>query len=55
MFHHAAKTFLHVLPVGLYEPEEVADTVKFLCSEDSRYISGEVIDINAGRSGQNSA
>ncbi len=54
-FHSVAKNGVHVIPVGLYEPEEVAHAVSFLCSEDAKYISGEIIDINAGVSGQNSA
>ncbi len=30
------------------QPEEVAKVVKFLCSEDASYITGEVISINGG-------
>ncbi len=38
----------HVLPVGFYGPEVVADTVKFLCSDGASLISGDVFDIAAG-------
>ena len=30
------------------QPEEVAKVVKFLCSEDSSYVTGQVIGINGG-------
>ena len=39
---------LHTLPVGLFGPEHVADTVKFLCSDAASLISGDVFDIAAG-------
>jgi NAD(P)-dependent dehydrogenase (short-subunit alcohol dehydrogenase family) len=29
-------------------PEEVADAVRFLCSQESRYITGHVLDVNGG-------
>ena len=32
--------------VGL--PEEVARVVRFLCSEDASYITGQVISVNGG-------
>ena len=47
-FHQVARARLHALPVGLYEPSVVADTVKFLCSEGAKYTSGDVFDIQAG-------
>ncbi|MCG8693690.1 MAG: SDR family NAD(P)-dependent oxidoreductase [Minwuiales bacterium] len=40
---------LHVMPVGLYGPEHVANTVTFICSDAAAYISGDVFDIAAGR------
>ena len=39
---------MHLLPVGLYGPEHVANTVKFICSDAAAYISGDVFDIAAG-------
>ena len=30
------------------QPEDVAGVVSFLCSEDSRYITGQVIAVNGG-------
>ncbi|MGE0084969.1 MAG: 3-oxoacyl-ACP reductase FabG [Desulfococcaceae bacterium] len=30
------------------QPEEVAKTVRFLCSEDASYITGQVISVNGG-------
>lgn len=45
----------HLLPVGLYEPVEVANTIRFICSDAARYISGDVFDIQAGVSALNTA
>lgn len=37
------------IPLGRFaEPSEVAKTVSFLCSNESSYITGSVIDINGG-------
>jgi SDR family mycofactocin-dependent oxidoreductase len=41
---------LNVLPVSWLEPEDVSKSVMFLLSEDAQYITGSVIDINAGHS-----
>ena len=30
------------------QPEEVAKVVRFLCSEDASYITGQVISVNGG-------
>ena len=32
----------------LGQPEEIAKVVKFLCSDDSSYITGETIHVNGG-------
>ncbi|XVV00669.1 mycofactocin-coupled SDR family oxidoreductase [Actinosynnema sp. CA-248983] len=37
-------------PVGLIEPEDVADAIAFLASPQARYISGTVLDVTAGAS-----
>jgi len=39
---------LHAMPVGAYGPEHVANTIKFICSDEAAYISGDVFDIAAG-------
>jgi SDR family mycofactocin-dependent oxidoreductase len=41
---------LNVIPVSWLEPEEISKSVLFLLSEDAKYITGSVIDINAGHS-----
>jgi SDR family mycofactocin-dependent oxidoreductase len=41
---------LNVIPVSWLEPEDVSKSVLFLLSEDAKYITGSVIDINAGHS-----
>jgi 3-oxoacyl-[acyl-carrier protein] reductase len=39
------------IPLGrMGLPEEVAETVAFLASDDSAYITGEVITVGGGRS-----
>lgn len=42
----------HVLPVGLYAPSHVAESVRFLCSDAAALISGDVFDIGAGLNAQ---
>lgn len=53
-FNEGAK-MRHLMPVGLYEPVEVANTIRFLCSDAARYISGDVFDIQAGLAALNTA
>ena len=37
------------LPLGRYgEPSDVADVVAFFCSEDSRYVTGQVVYVDGG-------
>ena len=43
----------HPLPVGGLEPSEVGRLIRFLCSDEARYISGDVFDIQAGANFQN--
>jgi len=40
------KTLIPMARIG--KPEEVASVVRFLCSEDASYITGQVISINGG-------
>ena len=44
---------IHNMPVGMYEPEVVAHTIKFLCGEGAKYTSGDVFDIQAGSNAMN--
>lgn len=38
-----------MIPMGrIGQPEEVAKVVRFLCSEDASYITGQVISVNGG-------
>ncbi len=38
----------HALPVPALEPEDIADSVVFLASDQARYITGAAIDVAAG-------
>jgi NAD(P)-dependent dehydrogenase (short-subunit alcohol dehydrogenase family) len=46
---------MHTLPVGILEPKEIADAVKFLCSDEASHISGIVLDVSAGYTAGNTA
>ena len=40
---------LHTVPAGaLGEPQDVANAVRFLCSDASRYITGQVLSVDGG-------
>lgn len=45
----------HPLPVGLFDPVHVGNTIRFICSDAAQYISGDVFDIQAGLNHINSA
>ncbi|WP_295895770.1 SDR family NAD(P)-dependent oxidoreductase [uncultured Vibrio sp.] len=47
-----AQQMRHILPVGGYEPVHIGNTVRFLCSEESALISGDVFDVGAGLNAQ---
>jgi SDR family mycofactocin-dependent oxidoreductase len=38
----------HPMPVGWAEPDDVSDAVVFLASDDSRYVTGTAIAVDAG-------
>lgn len=38
----------NALPVVLMEPEDMANTVAWLVSEDARYITGVALPVDAG-------
>jgi 3-oxoacyl-[acyl-carrier protein] reductase len=43
------KMFIDLIPMQRFgEPREVADVVKFLCSDEAAYITGQVIHLNGG-------
>ena len=43
-----AAQFMHVLPVGWVEPVDVSNAVLFLASDESRYITGLPLTVDAG-------
>ena len=43
------KTIIDKIPLGMIgSPNDVANCVEFLASEESRYITGETIHVNGG-------
>jgi 3-oxoacyl-[acyl-carrier protein] reductase len=43
------KSMTELIPMGRFgEPADVARAVRFLCSEDAEYITGQVINVNGG-------
>ena len=40
------KTLIPMARIG--QPQEVARVVRFLCSDDASYITGQVISVNGG-------
>ena len=45
----AYRALVDAVPVGsLIDPESIAETVGFLCTDAARYITGAVIDVNGG-------
>ena len=44
----AAAQFMHVLPIGWVEPEDINNAVLFLSSDESRYVTGLTLTVDAG-------
>lgn len=43
-----AAQFMHVLPIGWVEPEDISNAVLFLASDESRYVTGLPLTVDAG-------
>jgi len=43
-----AAQFMHVLPVGWVEPEDISNAILFLVSDEARYITGVALPVDAG-------
>src|SRR5215213_10946771 len=43
-----AAQFMHVLPVGWVEPEDISNAVLFLASDEARYVTGLTLTVDAG-------
>ncbi|MCV7318276.1 mycofactocin-coupled SDR family oxidoreductase [Mycolicibacterium confluentis] len=43
-----AAQFMHVLPIGWVEPVDVSNAVLFLASDESRYVTGLPVTVDAG-------
>jgi SDR family mycofactocin-dependent oxidoreductase len=43
-----AAQFMHVLPIGWVEPADISNAVLFLASDESRYITGLTLTVDAG-------
>lgn len=39
---------MHVLPIGWVEPEDISNAVLFLASDESRYVTGLTLSVDAG-------
>ncbi|WP_003891788.1 SDR family NAD(P)-dependent oxidoreductase [Mycolicibacterium smegmatis] len=50
MVDEVLNTRFHFIPAGRIDPVEVARVMVFLASDESRFISGSTIDVNAGGS-----
>jgi NAD(P)-dependent dehydrogenase (short-subunit alcohol dehydrogenase family) len=46
---YIAQTAIRLRSTGLGKPSDVASVVAFLCSEDSRWVHGAIIDVDGGQ------
>ena len=44
--------FMHVLPIGWVEPEDISNAILFLVSDEARYITGVTLPVDRGRPAQ---
>ena len=44
----AKANFVKTIPLGLGKPEDIANAILFLVSDNSCYITGEILDVNGG-------
>jgi NAD(P)-dependent dehydrogenase (short-subunit alcohol dehydrogenase family) len=42
------KALVNAIPVDMVEPEDVANAVAWLCSDEARFITGVTLPIDAG-------
>ncbi len=42
------KAMIETTPMGIGTPEDIAGVAAFLCSDDARYVAGEVINVDGG-------
>ena len=50
MLSPGSDEIVRAIPVGrMGEPDEIADTIYFLCTDASRYINGAEIHVNGGQ------
>ncbi len=40
--------FMHVLPIGWVEPEDISNAVLFLASDEARFVTGVTLSVDAG-------
>jgi 3-oxoacyl-[acyl-carrier protein] reductase len=40
--------YMKIVPLGIGKPADIAHAVLFLCSDESRYITGQVLHVNGG-------